>query len=84
MRFDAHDWPVRGFHSDGEGPLAAALEQDPGARVYEVEVRLSGAAKWCDRGAEPGEDPGEPDMAEAGRVGDGTLCSGWRAVRLAT
>ncbi|WP_086770756.1 hypothetical protein [Streptomyces bobili] len=50
-RFDAHGWPVRGFHSEGEGPLAAALEQDPGARVYEVEVRLFGAAKGCDRGA---------------------------------
>ncbi|MFH0175503.1 hypothetical protein [Streptomyces cacaoi] len=50
-RFDAHGWPVRGFHSDGDGPLAAALEQDPGTRLYEVEVRLFGAAKGCDRGA---------------------------------
>ncbi|MEH0443628.1 hypothetical protein QA811_08075 [Streptomyces sp. B21-102] len=31
--------------------MAAALDQDPGARVYEVEVRLFGAAKRCDRGA---------------------------------
>ncbi|MGW0575270.1 hypothetical protein ACWD25_04715 [Streptomyces sp. NPDC002920] len=50
-RFDAHGWPVRGFHPDGDGPLAAALEPDPGTRLYEVEVRLFGAAKGCDRGA---------------------------------
>ncbi len=51
QRFDAHGWPVRGCYSDGEGPLASALRQGPGSRVYEVEVRLFGAAKRCDRGA---------------------------------
>lgn len=51
QRFDAHGWPVRGFRSDGEGVLATVLERDPGARVYEVEVRLFGAARRCDRGA---------------------------------
>ncbi|WP_406174604.1 hypothetical protein [Streptomyces sp. NBC_00996] len=50
-RFDAHGWPVRGHHPCGEGPLTGVLAPDPSSRVYEVEVRLFGAAKGCDRGA---------------------------------
>ncbi|MER6344029.1 hypothetical protein ACWC10_14220 [Streptomyces sp. NPDC001595] len=50
-RFAAHGWPVRAHHPSGEGPLGAALEPDPGSRVYEIEVRLFGIAKGCDRGA---------------------------------
>ncbi|WP_151483743.1 NnrS family protein [Streptomyces albicerus] len=49
--FDEHGWPVRGFSSGGEQPRGAALDSDPEARVYEIEVRLFGAAKACDRGA---------------------------------
>lgn len=44
-------WPVRGEHPAGEGPLGAAVEADPDSRVYEIEVRLFGVAKECDRGA---------------------------------
>ncbi|WP_077796028.1 hypothetical protein [Streptomyces sp. JHA26] len=50
-RFEAHGWPVRDAHPAGQGPLGAALEPDPGSRVYEIEVRLFGAAKGSDRGA---------------------------------
>ncbi|MFG3548445.1 hypothetical protein [Streptomyces sp. NPDC047725] len=50
-RFEAHGWPVRDAHPAGRGPLGAALEPDPGSRVYEIEVRLFGAAKGSDRGA---------------------------------
>ncbi len=50
-RFEAQGWPVREYHSDGEGPLATALPRDPESRVYEFGARLFGAAKGCDRGA---------------------------------
>lgn len=50
-RFEDHGWPVRGHHPAGEGPTAGVLERDPLSRVYEVEVRLFGAARDCDRGA---------------------------------
>ncbi|MFF4349672.1 hypothetical protein [Streptomyces sp. NPDC001530] len=50
-RFDAHGWPLRGHHPCGEGPLRGVLPPDPTSRVYEVEVRLFGAARGCDRGA---------------------------------
>ncbi|MEU3658773.1 hypothetical protein AB0E77_03275 [Streptomyces sp. NPDC032940] len=50
-RFEAHGWPVRGAHPAGLGPLGTALEPDPESRVYEIEVRLFGAAKGSDRGA---------------------------------
>lgn len=49
--FEEHGWPVRGFSTGGEPPRGSALDPDPEARVYEIEVRLFGAAKACDRGA---------------------------------
>ncbi|GAA5701477.1 hypothetical protein AQJ43_00740 [Streptomyces avermitilis] len=51
--FEEHGWPVRGFSTEtgGEPPRGPALDPDPEARVYEIEVRLFGAAKACDRGA---------------------------------
>ncbi|MFI6037079.1 hypothetical protein ACIBBD_23465 [Streptomyces sp. NPDC051315] len=51
QRFQAHGWPVRGFSPSGADPRGAGLEADPEARVYEVEVRLFGAAGNCERGA---------------------------------
>ncbi|WP_413801408.1 hypothetical protein [Streptomyces iranensis] len=49
--FEEHGWPVAGHHPRGEGPLRGVLDPDPASRVYEVEVRLFGAARGCDRGA---------------------------------
>ncbi|MET7294776.1 hypothetical protein ABZS79_22055 [Streptomyces griseoloalbus] len=49
--FDRHGWPLRDAHPSGQGPLGPALEHDPDSRVYEIEVRLFGAARGCDRGA---------------------------------
>jgi hypothetical protein len=51
QRFQAHGWPVRGSCPAGQDPYGAALDPDPEARVYDVEVRLFGAAKNCERGA---------------------------------
>lgn len=50
-RFAARDWPVRGHHPTGTGPTAGVLPPDPRSRVYELEVRLPGAARGCERGA---------------------------------
>ncbi|WP_031521261.1 hypothetical protein [Streptomyces sp. NRRL F-5123] len=50
-RFAARDWPVRGHHPAGTGPTAGVLPPDPRSRVYELEVRLPGAARGCERGA---------------------------------
>ncbi|MGW0185501.1 hypothetical protein ACWDV7_07100 [Streptomyces sp. NPDC003362] len=50
-RFARHDWPVRSHHPAGQGPLGNAVEPDPGSRVYQIEVRLFGIARGCDRGA---------------------------------
>ncbi|MBL1084177.1 hypothetical protein JK359_19770 [Streptomyces actinomycinicus] len=50
-RFEVHGWPVRGCSDAGERPRGSTLDPDPETRVYEIEVRLFGAAKACDRGA---------------------------------
>jgi hypothetical protein len=49
--FERHGWPVVHHFPCGEGPLSGILDPRPGARVYEVEVRLYGSAHDCDRGA---------------------------------
>ncbi|MFF3940219.1 hypothetical protein [Streptomyces phaeofaciens] len=49
--FERLGWPVRDAHPSGQGPLGTALEPDPASRVYEIEVRLFGVARQCDRGA---------------------------------
>ncbi|AXI78463.1 hypothetical protein [Peterkaempfera bronchialis] len=50
-RFDTHRWLIRSHHACGTGPTRGVLDPDPASRVYEVEVRLFGAARNCDRGA---------------------------------
>jgi len=50
-RFEAHGWPVRGHHPRGVGPTRGVLDDDPGSRVYDVEVRLPGASRGCEAGA---------------------------------
>lgn len=50
-RFEAHGWPVRASHPTGSGPTAGVLPPDPASRIYEVEVRLPGAARGSARGA---------------------------------
>ncbi|MEU0812477.1 hypothetical protein, partial [Streptomyces sp. NPDC005970] len=49
--FEEHGWPVIGHHPSGEGLSRGVLERDPATRVYEVEVRLFGSPRGCDRGA---------------------------------
>ncbi|MFJ4620453.1 hypothetical protein [Streptomyces sp. NPDC088812] len=51
QRFQAHGWPVRGSSPAGQEPYGAGLDPDPGARVFDVEVRLFGKAAGCERGA---------------------------------
>jgi hypothetical protein len=50
-RFARHGWPVRAHHPAGQGPLGDAVDPDPDARVYEIEVHLFGIAHGCDKGA---------------------------------
>ncbi|MFF9126039.1 hypothetical protein ACF09J_22485 [Streptomyces sp. NPDC014889] len=50
-RFLQQGWPIRGEHPSGQGPLGNAVDPSPDSRVYEIEVRLFGIAKGCDRGA---------------------------------
>ncbi|MEU1177597.1 hypothetical protein ABZ464_08105 [Streptomyces sp. NPDC005820] len=51
QRFQAHGWPVRGSSPAGQDPYGTGLDPDPEARVYDVEVRLFGMARDCERGA---------------------------------
>lgn len=50
-RFEAHGWPVRGHRPRGAGPTRGVLDDNPDSRVYDVEIRLPGAARGCERGA---------------------------------
>lgn len=49
--FETHGWPVIDHAPRGSGPTAGALAPDPSARVYQVEVRLHGAAYRAETGA---------------------------------